>query len=96
MDGAGPCWGCELCFKSSWELIHLSRDSTVWLSFERASALQCAEWMARGSGGGGGCVGVQWGGDSGSEQGDDSGEGGKPTDPRYILKIDTQDLVKAW
>lgn len=53
--------------------------------------------MARGSGGGGGgCVGVQWGGDSGSEQGDDSGEGGKPTDPRYILKIDTQDLVKAW
>lgn len=58
MDGAGPCWGCELCFKSSWELIHLSRDSTVWLSFERASALQCAEWMARGSGGGGVAV---WG-----------------------------------
>lgn len=52
VDGAGPCWGCELCFKSSWELIHLSRDSTVWLSFERASALRCAEWMARGSGGG--------------------------------------------
>ena len=72
-------------FKSSWQLIHLSRDSTVWLSFERASALRCAldgTWIWGRS-----CVGVQWAGDSGSEHDDDSGEGGKTTDPRRVLKI---------
>lgn len=40
------------------KLIHLSRDSTVWLSLQRASALRCAGWMARGSDGW--CVEAQW------------------------------------
>lgn len=42
-----------------------------------------------------GCVEVQWGGDSGLEQSDDSGEGGKSTDPRCILKIRQSGLGKG-
>lgn len=38
---------------------------------------------------------VQWGGDSGLEQGDNSGEGGKSTDPRCILKIRQSGLGKG-
>ena len=49
--------------------------------------------MARGSGGG--CVEAQWGGDSALDQGDGNGEGGKPTDPRCILKIRHSGLGKG-